>query len=141
MTREEIVALFARRDEAWRRLDAAALAGDHAEDSLVDSPLAGGTTSGREAIARVYETYFRAFPDFTFQQDALVIDGDSVVLIAHISGTDRGGFMGLAPTGRPIHAWAALCYTLRDGAIVHERRIYDFTGVLVQVGAIRARPA
>jgi hypothetical protein len=25
--------------------------------------------------------------------------------------------------------------------IVHERRIYDFTGVLVQIGTLKARPA
>ena len=30
---------------------------------------------------------------------------------------------------------------LRDGHIVHERRIYDFTGILVQVGLLKAKPA
>jgi len=30
---------------------------------------------------------------------------------------------------------------LRNGEIVHERRILDFTGVLIQVGVLRAKPA
>jgi hypothetical protein len=28
-----------------------------------------------------------------------------------------------------------------DGLIVHERRIYDFTGMLVQIGVLKAKPA
>jgi hypothetical protein len=28
-----------------------------------------------------------------------------------------------------------------DGLIEHERRIYDFTGLLVQIGVLRAKPA
>jgi hypothetical protein len=30
---------------------------------------------------------------------------------------------------------------MQDGFIARERRIYDFTGLLVQVGAIKAKPA
>jgi len=29
---------------------------------------------------------------------------------------------------------------VKDGLIVRERRIYDFTGMAVQVGAIKAKP-
>jgi hypothetical protein len=32
-------------------------------------------------------------------------------------------------------------YTLKDNQIVHERRILDFTGVLLQVGILKAKPA
>ena len=141
MTREEITALFARREDAWRRRDAAALASDHAEDGLVESPLAGGTAAGRAAIEKLYATYFRAFPDFVLEQEALVIDGDRVVLMAVAAGTDSGGFMGLPPTGRSVRVRAAFVYVLRDGLIAEERRVYDFTSVLLQVGALKAKPA
>jgi steroid delta-isomerase-like uncharacterized protein len=140
MTRDEIVALFDRRLQAWVRRDAVALAGDHSDEGVVESPIAGGAATGREAIQATYDAYFRAFPDFVFEQEDLLVEGDRAVLIASVSGTDRGGFMGLPPSGRAVRARAALWYTLRDGQIVHERRIYDFTGVLVQVGAIRAKP-
>jgi hypothetical protein len=33
-----------------------------------------------------------------------------------------------------------LLYDLADGLITRERRIYDFTGLAVQVGAIKAKP-
>lgn len=140
MTRDEIVVLFDRRLEAWARRDAAALARDHAEDGAVESPIAGGVTTGRAAIQATYDGYFRAFPDFRFEQEDLLVEGDRASIVATVSGTDRGGFMGLPPSGRAMRARAALWYTLREGLIVRELRIYDFTGVLVQVGAIRARP-
>jgi hypothetical protein len=31
--------------------------------------------------------------------------------------------------------------TVADGLIASERRIYDFTGLLVQLGVLRAKPA
>jgi steroid delta-isomerase-like uncharacterized protein len=140
MTRDEIEAFFARRQESWERLDSAALAQDYTDDGCVDSPLAGGTATGRDAVQRLYETYFRAFPDFTLRQESLLIDGNHAVILGRISGTDTGGFMGMAPSGRNVTAPVALFYELRDGLIVRERRIYDFTGVLVQVGLLKAKP-
>lgn len=140
MTRDEIVALFTRRQQAWDRLDAAALASDHTDDSIVDSPLAGGTATGREAIERLYTTYFGAFTDLTFKQDELLIDGDRVALLARFSGTDTGGFMGMPPTRRSVSVPIVFFYDLRDGLITRERRVYDFTGLLVQVGLLKAKP-
>jgi hypothetical protein len=32
-------------------------------------------------------------------------------------------------------------HRLRAGKIVHERRIYDFTGLLIQVGLLKTKPA
>ena len=140
MTREEITQLFARRRQAWDMLDAAALAADYSDDATVDSPLAGGSATGREAIERVYLTYFAAFPDFKFEQDLLLIDGEQAAQLGRVTGTDNGGFMGMAPTRRRITFRVAVFHTLRDGVIVRERRIYDFTGLLIQVGLLKAKP-
>jgi predicted ester cyclase len=60
---------------------------------------------------------------------------------ATFSGDDRGGFMGLPPTGRHVTIPVVFVYEFRDGQIVHERRVYDFTGLLVQVGTLKAKPA
>ena len=141
MNREDIVAMFARRQQALDRHDAKALAADHTDDSSLDSPFAGQLTTGRDAVAAVYEQYFKTFPDITFAQEELIIDGDRVVLLERVSGTDTGGIMGMAPTGRRMAYQVAVLYELRDGRIASERRVYDFTGVLLQIGAIKAKPA
>ena len=140
MTRSEISDLIASVQDALGRRDSTALANFHAEDCVVDSPVAGGQARGREAIARSYEAFFHAFPDLTIKYDAPLIDGHRVVLITRISGTDHGGFMGLQPTGRFVDFPCVLLYDLENGLIVRERRIYDFTGMAVQVGAIKAKP-
>jgi steroid delta-isomerase-like uncharacterized protein len=140
MTRPEISELIARVQDAWNRRDVTALANFHAEDCVVESPVSGGEARGREAIARAYEAFFKAFPDLVMTYDEPLIDGSRVVLIARISGTDRGGFMGLQPTGRSVDFPCVLLFDLENGLIARERRIYDFTGLAVQVGAIKAKP-
>ena len=140
MTRDEIAALFARRQQSWDRLDAAALALDYSDDATVESPLAGGSATGRDAIEKLFATYFAAFPDFKFETEVVLIDGDTVSQLIHASGTDMGGFMGMSPTRRKITFRCAFFYSLRDGQIVRERRVYDFTGLLIQVGLLKAKP-
>ena len=140
MTREDLIAMFDRRRAAMADLDARALAADHSEESVCESPMAG-TVRGREAIEQVARAFFCAFPDVRSQRDALVIDGDRVVEVETLSGTDTGGFMGMPPTQKAFAFPLVRLYTVRDGAIVHERRIYDFTGLLIQIGVLKAKPA
>jgi hypothetical protein len=48
--------------------------------------------------------------------------------------------MGVSASGKPFHLTVAFLYELKDRRIVRERRIYDFTGLLVQVGLLKAKP-
>ena len=139
MTRDEILSLFARRLDAWRRHDAAALAADHTEDCTIDSPMAG-TMAGRDSMRSVYQAWFTGFPDLTFDEEELIVDGDRVVQISTISGTDTGGFMELPPTGNSFRNTAVFFYVLRGGQISQFRSVYDFIGVLVQIGTLKAKP-
>jgi steroid delta-isomerase-like uncharacterized protein len=140
MTRDEITALFDRRTASWRSHDAAALTADHSEDCVVISPT-GGVLEGHDAIDRIYRVWFTAFPDLTIAPTDLLIDGDRVMLVFVLRGTHAGDFFGLPPSGRHLEATCAFLYKMANGLIVHERRILDFTGVLVQVGVLRAKPA
>ena len=140
MTREETTAMFMRRYDHWNRRDTAALVQDLSENSVVDSPFAGGSARGRAAIEEVHRMFFRAFPDARLTLEELLIDGDRATMVGRLSGTDHGGFMGLAPTGRSFDIPIIYLYRIENGLIVHERRIYDFTGLLVQVGALKAKP-
>lgn len=140
MTREETAAMFARRDEAFEEMDAAALAADYAEDALIDSPTAG-THRGPAAAAQAFDSVFHAFADMTSRTDSLLIDGNHVAQVLTLEGTNLGGLMGLPPSGKHFRLPAVFFYELRDDKIVRERRIYDFTGMLVQVGVLKARPA
>jgi hypothetical protein len=138
MTREQVMALFARRQRAFDNLDAAALAADYADDAVIESPIAG-VHHGR-AAEEAFHAVFHAFRDMKQTVEALIIDGDRVAEVRSMSGTHVGEFLGLAPTGKPFHLNAVFLYDLKDGRIVGERRIYDFTGMLIQIGVLKAKP-
>jgi predicted ester cyclase len=140
MTREEIFALFTRRESAWQAHDAAMLTADHAPEGVVVSPT-GGVLEGRVEIERIYRVWFTAFPDLVFATEDLIVDDNRICLLCRITGSHAGEFFGMPPTGRRIECSGAFIYRLENDLIVHERRILDFTGLLVQVGVLRAKPA
>jgi steroid delta-isomerase-like uncharacterized protein len=140
MTREDIVHLLTRWHEAWARHDVALIAEQHAGTCLMDSHLEGPVT-GRAAIRRVYEAWFAAFPDGSQVSEAVLIDDERVAEMAMVSGTDTGGFLGLPPTGKPFRLPVVWLFTVGAGHFEYVRPIYDFTGMLVQIGVLKAKPA
>lgn len=140
LTREQVEAMFVRRQVALDNLDAATLSSDYAEDCVVESP-AAGTLQGAYAVDTARRAWFDAFPDLKYRTDRLVIDGDTVVQICTLEGTDIGGFMGLPPSGKTFRVPAVFTYQLKSGKITREQRVYDFTGLLVQIGTLKAKPA
>ena len=140
MTRDEIVALFARREESWARRDAGALARDYAENAVAESPMQGRLT-GRERIETVFENWFTAFPDLRMATRDLLVDDHRVVHVCHVTGTQSAPFEGVPATGRRIEFKGVWLYTLPpDGRIQSDERLYDVTNVLVQLGVLRAKP-
>jgi len=49
--------------------------------------------------------------------------------------------MGMPPTRKPFQLRLISMCEVRDGEIVYERRVYDFTGLLLQIGVLRVKPA
>jgi predicted ester cyclase len=137
-TREQVMALVARRQDAFEKLDATTLAADYADDAVIQSPMAG-VHHGREAEA-AFRHGFNAFGDMTQTLDAVIIDGDRVAEVRSMSGTHVGEFLGLASTKKAFRLSMVFLYELKDGKIVHERRIYDFTGLLMQIGVLKVKP-
>ena len=141
MTRQDVEQAFGRRAEALAHRDAVEFASLYAEDAILESPTAGGEVRGRPAIETVARAWFNGFPDVVFTMDTLVTDGERGVWIGRTHGTDTGGFLGLAATNKPFELPIVIVCVFADGLIVHERRIFDFTGMLVQIGVLKTKPA
>jgi steroid delta-isomerase-like uncharacterized protein len=140
MSRDDIVALFNRRDAAWQRRDAAGLAATHAEGAVTESPTSG-RLEGRQRIRDVYDHWLTAFPDLVFTTTDLIVEGNRVAQFIHVTGTQEGQFGGIPPTKRRIQFDGALLFTVDEsGHIIHERRLYDVTTVLAQLGAMKMKP-
>jgi steroid delta-isomerase-like uncharacterized protein len=139
MTREQAVALFAERDEMWKRHDAAALAATHTDDGTVMSPIFG-TVEGRQAIEVSYQELFTVFEDFAVNSGALVIDGEEAAQVFTAHATHSHELFGVPGTGKTFEIQGVAFYRFVGAQIAWERRFYDFTGMLVQLGVLRARP-
>jgi steroid delta-isomerase-like uncharacterized protein len=140
VTRQEIIAFFDERQKLWTTRDAQALAGTHAADGVVHSPM-WRERVGREAIADSYVSLFETFPDWDFQGEALIIDGNRVAQPFSATATHEGEFMGFPGTHRRCQIQGVRLYEMGDGLIRHERRMYDFTSLLIQVGVLRSKPS
>lgn len=140
MKRKEKDAILEVWLEAWRRRDAIGLAAAFAEDANYTSMLAG-TIRGRKEIEALYRSWFTAFPDMVFQEESRLTDRDRTAILWLQNGTHRGEFCGLAGTGRSFTLSGAFFMTFRDGRIISMRSIYDFTGLLLQIGILKAKPA
>ena len=136
MDRETIQALLARREAAWRTADAAALALTHTEDGVVVSPMFVDV-KGRAAIEASYAALFTRFTKWEYVTDAPIIDGDRLAVPFSARATHEGEFMGLSGTGRRFGVEGVLLMAMRNGLVQHERRLYDFTGLLIQTGVLR----
>ncbi len=140
MSPDEISEFLARRDEFWNRHDIEVLTADHAEDGEVESPI-GGNVKGRGAIQNIYSGWFSSFPDVKYTIEHLLIDGNRAVQFVRMRGIQKGDFCGLAPTGKQFEIRCAFLFFFNEGKIAREIRIYDFTGLLLQLGVFKAKPA
>jgi predicted ester cyclase len=140
MTSTEIAEFLARRDQAWQRHDVAALTGDHLENGEVISPV-GGNVKGHAAIQNIYGGWFSSFPDVEYCTEHLLIDGNRAVQFVKMAGIQKGEFCGLAPTGKRFDVRCAFLFFFEESKIAREIRIYDFTGMLLQLGVLKAKPA
>jgi predicted ester cyclase len=140
MTRDQIVELLNRRLEALKKRDFKGIAAIYTENAVAVSPF-GGVQEGRDEIERTYRLFMSAFGDIEYLMDEPIVDGGRVVQIGKVKGTHTGDFFGVAPTGRHLEFEMASVFTFENGLIKEERRIYDFTGVLIQIGVLKAKPS
>jgi predicted ester cyclase len=140
MTKESIREFFLDRQQYWDRRDPDGLAGGHAENGTILSPMFGKRL-GRQAIVESYCSLFDIFPDWSFVSEPVLIDGDRVAQPFSATATHVGEFMGLPGTNRPFRIQGVRLFEMADGLIQQERRLYDFTGFLIQIGVLKGKPA
>src|SRR4030095_1683763 len=141
MTRDETRRFITRYVELWEREDAHGLAACYAEHAHVDSPMFH-VLKGRQAIEKSFTDLFKIFSDSKIGVEDIIVDnegGDRCVTVFTSHGTHRGMLFGQPGTGRRVEIKGAFVMKLDGDQIVVERRVYDFVGMLVQLGVLRAK--
>jgi steroid delta-isomerase-like uncharacterized protein len=136
----DIQTLLHKHTDAWARRDAAALAAGYADDAVVSSPMFP-RAEGRTAIEQSFAKLFSVFPDWDIALEEPCVSGNRAMRAAKVRATQRGDFMGIPGTGKRVEFDCVLIFDFEEGLIKRERRIYDFTGALIQLGVLRGKPA
>ena len=141
MTNDEIRTFIARYVDAWERESVQTLVECYADKARVESPMFH-TIVGRSDIAKSFTHLFDAFDDWDITVDDTLIDhepADRAVFVITAQMTHRGEIFGMPGTGRRVESSGAFILRFDDGRIASERRVYDFTGLLVQLGVLKAK--
>src|SRR6266852_9529331 len=129
MSREEALALVRHLVDAAHRRDVSGLMDSYADEAVAVSPVFG-EVRGRAAIAATWESLFSTLADIAIEVSNVLVDGDRIAVLSTIATTVRIGWFGRPATGGPISYRLVLLFTVADGKIVHDERIYDSAGVL-----------
>ena len=101
----------------------------YAEDCVVETPIYG-TVKGKEALEQVDRKVFADYPDIHLEHTELIVNEDRLVVSTTVTGTDARGTLGRQ--GAPLRFPAVLLWSVHNGRIVTERRLWDFSGFLLQ---------
>ncbi len=104
-------------------------------DNVKDHDPAPDQGPGPEGFVKFFRAFRAAFPDLTVAVDHLVADDDNVAIAYTITGTQKGTFHGIAPTGKKIHARGMQIARMERGKIVERWGSSDELGILKQLGA------
>ena len=140
MGRADLERLTERYFTTMNRHEPRALAALYAPECTVESPLFS-SLRGRPAVEESFRKWFKIFPDVEFRRESTIIDPPHVAVATVATATHEGELFGLPPSHKKIEFRIVRLVTAEDGMIQTERRIYDFTGLLVKLGVLRARPA
>ncbi|MGW1404796.1 ester cyclase [Streptomyces sp. NPDC002403] len=79
---------------------------------------------------------WRAAFDFTFELDRQICGDDDVVTLWTWTGTHKGAFMGIAPTGRQCVMTGTTIFRFEDGRIKEGWWHEDLMGLMRELGAL-----
>lgn len=82
--------------------------------------ICGLEVSGLEGVRDFVGGHHRSFPDWSEQVLDIVADGDRVVTRYHSTGTHKGEFQGIAPTGRWVEIAEVSVHRVLGGKIVEQ---------------------
>jgi predicted ester cyclase len=87
----------------------------------------------RDEAAGLHQMLTDAFPDLHVQLEDMVAEADRVVTRLTFTGTHRGPFRDIAPTGRRISFGAIRIYRLADGKVTETWAYQDSLGLVQQL--------
>lgn len=142
MSLEENKAIVRRLHEIWNTGDLAQVPAVFGEEFAAHYPLSSQVPErrGLDGLRAGLTRTRTAFPDWHEHVEDIVAEGDRVVTRYTSTGTHRGDFWGIAPTGRRITVHEMSVYRIAGGKVVEQWCYIDEMHRLQQLGALPPRP-
>jgi len=91
---------------------------------------------GPEGYKQFETAFFKGFPDWIETIEDIIAEGDKVWVRFTGTGTHKGEYRGLAPTGKKVTFRGVQIWRLVDGKVVSKDSILDLLDALRQLGVI-----
>jgi steroid delta-isomerase-like uncharacterized protein len=85
---------------------------------------------------QLMDTLVSAFPDCKYTVDDIIAEGNKVVGRYHFTGTHKGAFQGIPPTGKKVKTEGIGIFKIGGGKFVEAWFASDMMGMMQQLGAI-----
>ena len=105
-------------------------------DDFVEHQAMPGMPEGKDALRAFVEMFRAAFPDLKVETLATAVDGDEVWVHSRMTGTHKGDFNGIAPTGKKVDVTMFDRVRTRDGKAVEHWGVSDDLGMMTQLGVV-----
>ena len=106
-----------------------------APDAVIRTPLPIDAT-GADALKQIWAMLLRIYPDIHLTVEDLIGEGDRVVGRTTVTGTHRGEFMGVAPTGNSVTYNEMFIFRFADGRVVETWGVVDVYTQMKQIGVV-----
>ena len=103
-------------------------------DFVEHEELPPGIPPGREAPKALFAMLRSGFPDIKATIEHLIAEGDQVVLHMTWSGTHKGEFMGIPPTGKSVSFGVIDILRIAEGKFVEHWGVMDSMAMMQQLG-------
>ncbi len=110
----------------------ACFAAGYTDHDVMEAP---GGSDGRDGMRRAIGMWRDAF-DFSFDLTRQIAEGDCVTTLWDWKGTQKGEFMGVAPTGKDVAMSGCTTFRMEDGMIAEGWWYYDAPGLMRQMGVM-----
>jgi predicted ester cyclase len=134
VTEESKALMWRITDEIWNNGRLELIDELIAEDLVDHVEVPGLVGSGRARYRASIELMHAAFPDYRNPLDFVIADGAFAASYGRSSGTHRGEFFGVAPTGRRIDVPTFGILRFRDGRAVERWGFADNLAIMQQLG-------
>ena len=133
-------AVVERLFEIWNTCDLDAIEEYYSKDFVADYRPYAPLRHGLDAIKGMVEGAHAAFPDYHEELEEMIAEGDKVVVRLTITGTQKGQWGPLPPTGKPVRFEEIVILHFANGKVVAQRGLPDNLAALRQLGVMPTPP-